>query len=661
VPVSSLLRRGAVVVALLVALVAGVVPAAGAPDDPSPMIVSFADGAARARLLQRFVGGASMVGPTAAAGDLRAADVQALRAQPGVVHVEPDAVFHAMRTVNDPCITSTCAGAQEWAIPKINAAQAWDYSLGTGVTIAILDAGVNGTHPDLVGKPVRAEIDDTDGATADGDHGTSVAGVAAANTNNGVGIAGLGWDSRILAIKVLDNSGSGLASWVARGIRDATDLGAKVINLSLGGDTDSLAVRQAVDYATGAGAVVVASMGNAGTTSPVYPAAIDSVIGVGASTEGDSLAGFSNRGTGLDISAPGQNLPAPIPPNGYDNVAGTSFSAPIVSGIAALLLAQGIEPAGSIAARLQETGVPLNGGNGRRVDAGAALAITRAYGLFSGGTRIALGDLTGDTGTEIVTGAGPGGGPHVRVLNASYADRGGFFAYDKGFSGGVDVAAGNLDGSGPAEIVTAPGAGGGPHVRTFTASGAPISGFMAYPGFFGGVSVTTGDIDGDGTAEIITGPGPGGGPHVKIFRADGTQIGGGFMAYAQSFHGGVDVAATDLDGDGKAEIITGAGAGGGPHVRIFRADGTPVGGFMAYAQSFTGGVRVGAYANRIVTGPGRGGGPHVRLFNANGGLVAERLGFPSYYTGGVDVAVGPAGPLVANLSGDTLVRTLLNY
>ncbi|MEY2418267.1 MAG: trimeric autotransporter adhesin [Actinomycetota bacterium] len=123
-------------------------------------------------------------------------------------------------------------------------------------------------------------------------------------------------------------------------------------------------------------------------------------------------------------------------------------------------------------------------------------------------------------------------------------------------------------------IATAPGPGGGPHVRTFRADGTPVAGFMAYaPEFTGGVSVAVGDVDGDFDGEIITGPGPGGGPHVRVFRSDGTDTGVGFMAYAPTYTGGVNVATVDVDGDGVDEIVTVPASPGGPHVRVWSGDG----------------------------------------------------------------------------------------
>ena len=655
----------AALVAAVILTVAASAPPAASADEATPVIVTFADGQARSLVLPRIATTGYAVGPRAAALRMRPIDVESIRSLPGVIRIEPEITYHALRVPNDPCLTSSCAGATQWSMAKINAFGAWDHTLGANITIAILDSGIDSSHPELAGKPVMAEIDKTGGAAGDPFHGTAVAGTAAANTDNGTGIAGTGWASRILAIKVLNDQGSGTSSWVASGIYEATDRGARVINLSLGSVTGtSQAVNDAINYALARGVVVVASAGNDGASQVTHPASAPGVIGVGATTQTDALASFSNRGAGLDISAPGVALPVPIPGGGYLSVQGTSFSAPIVSGVAALLLAQAFEPPSGIQARMQETGAPVSGGNGRRVDAGAALALLRAYPGFPGGVRLSTGDLTGDGGAEVVTGAGPGGGPHVRVFNAAFADRGGFFAYGASFGGGVDVAAGDVNGTGLDEIVTGAGPGGGPHVRVFAPNGAGGNGFFAYgAGFTGGVSVAAGDVDGDGTDEIVTGAGPGGGPHVRVFEADGTPI-GGFFAYGAGFRGGVDVATGDIDNDGDDDIITGAGPGGGPHVRVFRLNGSEITGFMAYSPAFTGGVRVGALAGdgaprQIVTGPGPGGGPHVRLFAANGALLRERFGLPAGHTGGVDVTLGPTGPLIGNLGGDTFVRTLL--
>jgi hypothetical protein len=261
---------------------------------------------------------------------------------------------------------------------------------------------------------------------------------------------------------------------------------------------------------------------------------------------------------------------------------------------------------------------------------GVLLAQFFAYNTsFSGGVRVAAGDVDGDKKDELITAAGPGGGPHVRVFDLTksraFAERYGFFPYHPSFTGGLFVAAGDLTAASPnAEVITGAGEGGGPHVRIFRGSGGALGGLFAYnTSFSGGVRVAAGDVDGDKRDELITGPGPGGGPHVRVLDVAGS--GGfaeryGFFAYHPSFTGGVFVAAGNVTGAApNAEVITGAGEGGGPHVRIFRGSGGGLSSFFAYHSSFTGGVRVaagnvdGKSAGEIVTGPGPGGGPHVRI------------------------------------------------
>lgn len=216
---------------------------------------------------------------------------------------------------------------------------------------------------------------------------------------------------------------------------------------------------------------------------------------------------------------------------------------------------------------------------------------------FRGGASIALGDVNGDGIDEIITGAGAGGGPHVKVFSSKGELLGQFYAYDKYFRGGVNVAAGDVDGDGVAEIVTGAGPGGGPQVRIFSMKGRLFSQFFAFDKRFrGGVRVAVGDVDG-GTranrAEIITAPGPGGGPQVRIF-SNKAELVNQFFAYNSNFRGGVQVAAGDMDNDGLVEIVTGAGAGGAPHVRVFTASGALAGSYYAYEDKFSGGVNVSA-------------------------------------------------------------------
>jgi hypothetical protein len=190
----------------------------------------------------------------------------------------------------------------------------------------------------------------------------------------------------------------------------------------------------------------------------------------------------------------------------------------------------------------------------------------------------------------------------VRVLkvnsDGSVTQLAGFMAYSPAFQGGVHIAVGDIDGNDDVEIITGAGPGGGPHVRVFAADGSPTAAsFFAYPAAFtGGVYVGRGDVDGAGTDEIITGAGPGGGPHVRALKVNSDSSvteEAGFFAFSPDFTGGVRVAGANVDAAGSAEIITAAGPGGGPHTRVFTGGGAPSnGGFYAYPAAFNGGVFV---------------------------------------------------------------------
>jgi hypothetical protein len=248
---------------------------------------------------------------------------------------------------------------------------------------------------------------------------------------------------------------------------------------------------------------------------------------------------------------------------------------------------------------------------------------------FTGGVNVATGDVTGDGVPDIITGVRSGAGPHVKVFDGvTGAEIASFFAYAPGFLGGVSVAAGDVDGDGHADIITGAGPGADPHVVVF--SGANLSvlrSFDAYaPAFAGGVHVAAGDINGDGRADIVTAPilGP---THVRaIDGLTGADL-ASFLAFS-GFNGGLNVALGDVDGDGRADIITGAGPGAAPHVKVFSgADLSVLRSFLAFAPSFSGGVVVGALdangdgrADLVVTP--QQGPAHVRLLD---GLTLAEL------------------------------------
>jgi len=181
----------------------------------------------------------------------------------------------------------------------------------------------------------------------------------------------------------------------------------------------------------------------------------------------------------------------------------------------------------------------------------------RPYGAFKGIFSLAIADVVGDFNQEIITGAGLGGGPHVAIFDFNGKMKNGFMAYDKNFRGGVNVAAGDIDNDGLVEIITGAGPGGGPQVRVFDNKGQAKLSFMAYDkNFKGGVNVAAGDIDNDGLVEIITGAGPGGGPQVRVFDNKG-QAKFSFFAFDKSYRKGISVAVYDLNNDGMPEILSG--------------------------------------------------------------------------------------------------------
>ena len=279
---------------------------------------------------------------------------------------------------------------------------------------------------------------------------------------------------------------------------------------------------------------------------------------------------------------------------------------------------------------------------------------------FAGGVYVACGDVDGDGLADVITGAGPGGGPHVRAFSFAggiIREIASFYAYDPAFSGGVRVAAADVNGDGVADIITGAGPSGGPHVRAFSLAGGGITelaSFYAYdPSFTGGVFVAGGDVNGDGSAEIITGTTREGGP-VRVFTIGGPgQVAeiASFFPYFPEFRGTVRVAAADVNGDGLADIITGPGPGGGPHVQAFSlSNGSIVSlaSFYAYDPLWCDvspdvdpvqcdGVSVGSVdvtgdgRAEIVTGTNRDGGP-LRVFQIGPDGIRELLSFSPYFS-----------------------------
>jgi len=257
-----------------------------------------------------------------------------------VEYIEPDYKAEKLETPDDPMF------GNQWGLGKIKASEAWDITHGSSeVDIAIVDTGINSGHPDFAGK-IAVSVNCTTSSSCpvyistdpDG-HGTHVAGIASAITNNLTGVAGLSWEGRLMSVKVLDDSGNGYYSWIANGIYWAADNGAEVINLSLGGTISSTTLKNAIDYAVSRGVVVVAAAGNNGRNRALYPAYYSSVIAVAATDSNDLKASFSNYGTWVDVAAPGVSILSTYH-SSYDYLSGTSMATPYVSGLAALIFGQ---------------------------------------------------------------------------------------------------------------------------------------------------------------------------------------------------------------------------------------------------------------------------------------------------------------------------------
>jgi subtilisin family serine protease len=310
----------------------------GAPVDPHTILVKF-DRAAHPVVVK------------VKSGESVDEALAAYQSNPNVAYAEENVLEQAqgLSAPNDPSY-----GAQ-WSLATTNALGGWNAYPGSydapsapQPPIAIVDTGIDSTHPDFSGR-----VDTADGANClsgtcvsstaidDEGHGTHVAGIAAASANNLTGVAGVAYDAPLIPVKVLDYSGNGTASGVAAGIVWAADHGARVINLSLGSTLYSQAVCDAVTYATSKNALVVAAAGNNGSTTPFYPAACPGAIGVGATDSTDAVPYWSDTGSAnVFVSAPGVSILSTYLSGSYQTESGTSMAAPFVSGLAELLLAQ---------------------------------------------------------------------------------------------------------------------------------------------------------------------------------------------------------------------------------------------------------------------------------------------------------------------------------
>lgn len=257
-------------------------------------------------------------------------------ARKDVEFAEPNYLLLPNRMPNDPLYTR-----YQWNLPLIKADKAWDINLGkANIIVAVVDTGVDLNHHDFKNKLVQGYnvLTDTNKPLDDNGHGTHVAGIISASTNNTIGIAGVSWNNKIMPIKAIGAEGTGSSFDIAKGIRWAADHGAHVINMSVGNYHPSGILQEAIRYAYNKGLVLVAASGNDNTSQPSYPAAYPEVISVAAVDQQAHRAEFSNYGNYVEVAAPGVDIPSTYIYDEYAALSGTSMACPHVAGLAGLIL-----------------------------------------------------------------------------------------------------------------------------------------------------------------------------------------------------------------------------------------------------------------------------------------------------------------------------------
>lgn len=270
---------------------------------------------------------------TLAAGQTKSGTIQRLAASPHVVYAEEIPHREFFLTPNDPQFSN------QWMHNRIETPAAWDMTTGlTTVNVAIIDSGFQLDHPDMAGKITRAFNYHNNTPTPFNDfHGTHVAGITGAATNNGVGVASIGFNVRLHVYGIMTPSGGLDSAASIRAIIAAGDNGVRAINMSYGGPFNSSTERDAISYAISKGVLPIAAAGNNGNTQLFYPAAHAEVIAVASSAPNDTRSNFSTHGNWVDVAAPGQNILSTVPGSAYGPSDGTSMASPVVAGLAGLV------------------------------------------------------------------------------------------------------------------------------------------------------------------------------------------------------------------------------------------------------------------------------------------------------------------------------------
>lgn len=589
----------------------------------------------------------------------------------------------------------------QWYLSRIKADKAWEkLSSSPDIVIAVIDSGVDISHPDLKNNiwqndkeiPGNGIDDDWNGFIDDYNgwdfsdntpdpspkfisgwtesgvsHGTIVAGIIAAEGNNNRGITGLSWKAKIMPLKALNDKGEGRIGDVIRAIDYAANNGADIINLSFMNFTYSESLQAAVRRAHKAGVMIVAAAGNeqngAGHDTkevPIYPACYDGtlvgenmVIGVAATDALDQKAKFSSYGENcVDISAPGISFFSTISEGGskekpnllYDGYwSGTSMAAPLVSAALALISQANPELSRqeivSILFASSDDISRLNPDYQNKLGNGR-LNVDRALEMAKQKLYSRFGSLLvipqSTKDKQSFDLRTPGGGI-IKTLEPEIF---------KGFSA---VKSADFDGDGNHELVLGAAAGFEPKIKIISSDGRLKKEFLAYgKNEKGGLSLAIGDVDGDGAVEILCVLNKNGNGRLKIFSSEG-KLKKEIAAYDRSWKGEVNLATGNLDGKGADEIAVSFGWGGSPSVRIISGGGKLIGAFYAYEKSFRGGVEIiignldgrrSGDKDEIIVVPSSAKEAQVKIFDDHGSLLKQFLAYNKNWRGGANITVG---------------------
>ncbi len=588
----------------------------------------------------------------------------------------------------------------QWYLQKIKADSAWEkISASPDIVIAVIDSGINISHPDLKNniwtnkKEVATNgkdddhngfIDDIHGwdfvnnvpdpspkfatgwTEAGVSHGTMVTGIIAAEGNNNEGVAGVTWQAKIMALKALDDKGAGKVSDVIRAIDYAISNGADIINLSFVSFNYSEALQEAIKRAHDAGIIIVAAAGNDQVSgegydidkTPIYPACYDGdqgenmVIGVAATDALDQKARFSSYGFHcVDLTAPGISFfnaatPGSDPANPnkyYDGYwSGTSMAAPLVTATLALIAQANPELSQrEIVNILFASTDNINRLNPSYLGqlGNGRLNVDRAVQMAK--------DRLYDHVRRLIS--IPASGQKDLKITASNGDLVQAWPVKKDNHSGQSIATGDVAGTGQEAIIFGAAPGTEPNIFIYDQKGKLIKKFLAWPKTFrGGLKVAVADINNDNQAEILTVPATGGAGQLKIFDFSG-RLEKQFLVTDKNWLGGLNIAVGDLDGNGQAEVAIGYGSGNSPQVRIYTTSGRLLKSFFPYEKTFKGGVKI-AVANingrsnhsraEIITAPGRGRDPLVKVFDNDANLIKQFLVYSKNWQGGMNVVAG---------------------